>query len=260
MASYLITGTARGLGLGLVQQLAALPPDTVKLVFAATRSSKPSHELAETISYSNNRVKHVQLIVDDSDSIKVAAAQIAQSLDGNGLDYLFNNAAVREPVRTTYIEDMSFLREALDTNVTGTHEVISGFLPLLRQGADKKIVNFSSTLGAITTAQTDPSLYNVPYPAYKISKAGTHMLTALWSNRLKDEGFCVYMQSPGNLKTELAGGDKADLPVEVGAMEVLRIAHSAGPGDTGRHRNILVKGWENGGGVGGRYDGEDLPW
>jgi NAD(P)-dependent dehydrogenase (short-subunit alcohol dehydrogenase family) len=259
MSTYVVTGTSRGLGLGLVEELASMPATTVRLVFAATRSQKPSNELRTIMEASNGRVKHVQLVVDSTDSIKTAALQVSTLLDGEGLDYLINNAAVREPTWSN-IEEMGFIREALDTNVTGTHEVICAFLPLLRKGKSKKIVNFSSTLGAITTAQTDPSLMRVEYPAYKISKAGTHMLTALWSNRLKDEDFCVYIQSPGNLKTQLAGGERADLPVKVGAKEVIRIALSSEPKDTGRHRNIYVKGWEQGGGVGGRYDGQDLPW
>ncbi|KAM0814080.1 putative short chain oxidoreductase protein [Seiridium cardinale] len=260
MSTYLITGTSRGLGLGLVQVLASLPPQEVKVVFAATRSKEPASDLATVIEGSDGRVKHVQLIVDSTESIKAAAAEVEGALDGQGLDYLINNAAVRDSAWVTNIEDMDFLRGALDTNVTGTHETICAFLPLLRRGKQKKIVNFSSTLGAITTAQTDPSMVTVGYPAYKISKAGTHMVTALWSNRLKDEGFCVYIQSPGNLKTVLAGGEMADLPVEVGAKEVIRVGHSAKPEETGRHRNIYVKGWEQGGGYGGRYDGEDLPW
>ncbi|CAJ2502107.1 Uu.00g049600.m01.CDS01 [Anthostomella pinea] len=229
MSSYLIAGTSRGLGLGLVKVLVAQPVEDVKYIFATTRSAHPSPDLAD-------------FMVDSPDSNKAAASHVSAELEGAGLDYLINNAA------------------ALDTNVLGTHETMCAFLPLLREGGAKKIVNFSSTLGAATTAQTDPSIVSVPYPTYKISKAGTHMLMALWSNRLKDEGFCVWIQSPGNLRTDLAGNERADLPAEVGAKEVVRIAQSAGPGDTGRHRNIYVEGWEHGGGVGGRYDGEDLPW
>ena len=229
-------------------------------IIATTRTSDPSPELASIIATSAGLVKHVQLRVDDSKSIEAATAGISLLLEGHGLDYLLCNAAVRDPTFVPKIEDMDFLREALDTNVIGTHEVICSLLPELRRGNAKKIILFSSTLGCITTAQTDPSLYNVAFPAYKISKAATHMLTALWSNRLKEEGFCVYMQSPGNLKTTLAGGDAADLPVEVGAKETVRIALQAKPEDTGRHRNILVEGWDQGRGVKRRYDGADLPW
>ena len=260
MATFLITGASRGLGLGLTQILASSSAQPVSHIFATSRSREPSPELAAVIARSSGVVKHVQLQVDDSNSIQAAAAEVSELLEGRGLDYVFCNAAVRDPTFGTELENMDFLREALDTNVIGTHEVICSLLPELRRGSAKKIILFSSTLACITIAQTDSHIAQVGLPAYKISKAATHMLTALWSNRLKGEGFCVYLQSPGNLKTTLAGGESADLPVEVGARETIRIALEAKPEDTGRHRNIHVKGWEHTGGVGRRYNGADLPW
>lgn len=261
MSTYLVSGTSRGLGIGLVKVLADMPPEKVNKVFAGTRSKDIPMALDDVISGSEGRVEHIVLDVNSTESIKAAASKVAASLDGDGgLDYLINAAAIRDPHYVPDIENMDYLGECLSTNIVGTHEVICGFLPLLRRGKEKKILNFSSTLGQLTTAQTDPMFPSVPLPAYKISKAGTHMLTALWSNRLRDEGFCVWIQSPGNVKTDLAGGDVADLPVEVSAKEVIRIAQEARPEDTGRHRNIYVKGWEEGGGLGGRYDGEDLYW
>ncbi|VUC26311.1 unnamed protein product [Clonostachys rosea] len=259
MASFLVTGTSRGLGLSLVKTLLSKPPSEVSQIIACTRSLSASGDLLSLIQSSKGRIRHVQIDLDNLATISVAVPLVADILGEKGLDYLVNNAAVRDP-KPTELEDMDFLPQALSTNVVGLHEVIKSFVPLLRKGKAKKIVNFSSTLGQLSTAQTDPKMISVPFPAYKISKAGTHMVTALWSNRLKGEGFCVYIQSPGNLKTELAGKEKADLAPEVGAKEVIRIALEARPEDTGRHRNILVPGWEQGGGVGGRYDGEDLYW
>ncbi|KAI1336946.1 hypothetical protein F5Y15DRAFT_191722 [Xylariaceae sp. FL0016] len=259
MASYLITGTSQGLGLGLVEVLNEMPEGTVKHIFATTRSSQPNEALSALIAKSNGRAQHVVMDLDSTESIRAAASTVAAALAGAGLDYLVLNAALRDPDPVSP-EDMDFLRPALSTNVVGTHEAAVAFLPLLRRGAAKTMVFFSSTLGCITTAQTDELLMSVPFPAYKISKAATHMVMALWSNRLRAEGFCVYLQSPGNLKTRVAGWDRADLPVMVGAREVVRVMQEAKPQDTGRHRNIYVKGWEKGGGMGGRYDGEDLPW
>lgn len=260
MSTVLVTGCSRGLGLHLARVLASSPVSEVSLVLAATRSETPTPNLQELLTTSGGRVRHVTIDIVSSTSIQAAVPVIQALLGEKGLDYLFNNAAVRDPVPVTNLENVDFLSESLMTNVVGTHQVTCAFLPLLRRGTAKKIVNFSSTLGQLTTAQTNPSMSNVPLPAYKISKAGLHMLTALWSNQLKREGFCVYLQSPGNLKTDLAGGDRADLPIVVGAKETVRIAFEASPEDSGRHRNIMVEGWEQGGGIGGRYDGLDLPW
>ena len=259
MSTFLVTGANRGLGLSLVEVLASKPADQVSQIFAASRSQAPNEALRGIADKSDGRVQHTQLDLTSKESITSAAASITSSLNGKGLNYLILNAAVRDDW-TPKLEDMTYLSTALETNVVGTHDTVTAFLPLLRKGKEKKIVFFSSTLGMLSTAQTDPKLMNVAFPAYKVSKAATHMLAALWSNQLKEEGFCVYAQSPGNLKTELAGGDRADLPAEVGAKQVVEIAMKARPEDTGRHRNIWVQGWEEGGGVGGRYDGKDHPW
>ena len=259
MATYLVTGTSRGLGLELVKVLASQHPDQVGKIYAGTRSSTPNEALAQLIENSRGRVQHIELDVVSKASVTSAARRIMAELGSVGLDYLLNNAAIRDEW-TPDLTDMSDLPAVLDTNVTGTHITTTAFLPMLRKGRRKTIVNFSSTLGCITTAQTKPGLMKVAFPAYKISKASTHMLTILWSNQLRDEGFCVYLQSPGNLKTQLAGGESADLPVEVGAKQVVEIAQAVRPEDTGRHRSIWVEGWEHGGGHGGKYDGKDLPW
>ena len=280
MSTFLVTGAARGLGLALVRVLASLPRGQVSKVIATSRSAQPEPELSSLVESSGGLVIHIPLDVSDSSSINAAVPLVEAALEANqrtnndgddnedagrsggGLDYLINNAAVRDPEwhADKACERMTCLEKAIAVNVTGTHEVILRFLPLLRRGRARKIVVFSSTLGCITTAHSEADLGAGPFPAYRISKAATHMLTVQWSNQLAAEGFCVYLQSPGNLKTELGGGDGADLDPEVGARETVRIAMEATPEDTGRHRNILVKGWENGGGVGGRYDGKDLHW
>lgn len=86
------------------------------------------------------------------------------------------------------------------------------------------------------------------------------MLSTLWSNQMRGQGFCIYSQSPGNLETQLAGGGRADLPIEVGAQQVIEIAQKATTTDIGRHRNIGLEGWEQGGEIGGKCDGNDHPW
>ena len=50
MSTYVVTGTSRGLGLGLVEVLISMPSDIVKQVFAATRSQEPSDGLQWQIS------------------------------------------------------------------------------------------------------------------------------------------------------------------------------------------------------------------
>jgi NAD(P)-dependent dehydrogenase (short-subunit alcohol dehydrogenase family) len=92
MASYLITGASRGLGLELTRQLAAFPPSEVGKIFATARGDAP--ELEELAKKSSGRVITIRLDVTDEASIKQAAAEVESKLDGKGLDVLINNAGV----------------------------------------------------------------------------------------------------------------------------------------------------------------------
>lgn len=94
MASFLITGSSRGLGLALVQKLLALPDSTVSKIFATARGDFPAlNELAKS---SSNRVVVLKLDVANEDSIKKAATEVESHLQGKGLDYLINNAGIAE--------------------------------------------------------------------------------------------------------------------------------------------------------------------
>lgn len=60
------------------------------------------------------------------------------------------------------------------------------------------------------------------------------------------------------LKTDL-GSQNADLPVSVGAEQVIKITLSTDKSHSGRFRNILVPGYENVEGP-NKYDGKDPVW
>lgn len=95
MASYLITGTSRGLGLALVSQLLSLPASQVASIFATSRSAQPSPNLKDLIDQSSGRASYIQLDVTDTISIRTAAQQIERQLHGRGLDVLINNAGIQ---------------------------------------------------------------------------------------------------------------------------------------------------------------------
>jgi hypothetical protein len=60
------------------------------------------------------------------------------------------------------------------------------------------------------------------------------------------------------LKTDM-GSQNADLPVEVGVEEVVRLMLKSGPESNGKFLNIHVPGWENAPGP-NQYDGKEPPW
>ncbi|XP_048814050.1 estradiol 17-beta-dehydrogenase 2-like [Lagopus muta] len=92
--SALVTGANRGIGLGLVQHLLALP-NPPEWVFATCRDPKGqrAQELQKLASKHPNLVI-VPLEVTDPASIKAAAASVGERLKGSGLNLLINNAGI----------------------------------------------------------------------------------------------------------------------------------------------------------------------
>jgi NAD(P)-dependent dehydrogenase (short-subunit alcohol dehydrogenase family) len=135
MATYLITGSSRGLGLALVKQLVALPHSQVRTVFATARSEN-SAALQELVHQHTNRVVLVKLDVSSQPSISTAMAKVKEHLRGQGLDVLINNAGIQTicPAGMHAVED---LNEIFNANVTSVHMVTRAFLPLLSKGGQK---------------------------------------------------------------------------------------------------------------------------
>jgi NAD(P)-dependent dehydrogenase (short-subunit alcohol dehydrogenase family) len=93
MASYFITGTSRGLGLGLVKELSSRPASEVSVIFAATRSD--SEELDKVVANSAGRIKIVKVEVTEAESLKKAAAEVEKMLGDKGLDVVINNVGTQ---------------------------------------------------------------------------------------------------------------------------------------------------------------------
>ncbi|TDZ74499.1 putative oxidoreductase [Colletotrichum sidae] len=253
MASFLITGASRGFGLALARELSSRPSSEVGLIFAAIRGE--SSELLELARSSPGRVKVVKLDVTDEDSIKEAVGEIEGTLAGNGLDVLINNAGICH-FAADGTKSMDNLQESFEVNVFGVHRVTQAFLPVLEKGKLKKVANISTTFGSITLAS---HLHALPTPAYKISKAAMNALTVQYALDHGKDGFSFMALCPGWMKTELGGGDMADLTPEEGAKASLDIIYRPNEQTNGQMPKVLVKGWEHASGI-NVYDGSNAPW
>lgn len=141
MATYLITGTSRGIGLELTKQLLELPATQVGKVFAVTRSAL-SGPLQSLISSNPDRAIHIVASVDDTASVQRAAGEVKEKLGAQGLDVLVNNAGLLIPNRGgTKAVTPEHLARQFDVNVIGVQRVTSAFLPLLEAGNQKKVIN-----------------------------------------------------------------------------------------------------------------------
>jgi NAD(P)-dependent dehydrogenase (short-subunit alcohol dehydrogenase family) len=92
MASYLITGCSRGLGLALTSHLLTFPSTEVGTVIATSRTEAPA--LNDIVLKSGGRVKYIQLDATNESSIQGAVVEAENILGEKGLDVLINNAGI----------------------------------------------------------------------------------------------------------------------------------------------------------------------
>ena len=90
------------------------------------------------------------------------------------------------------------LQNSFNVNVIGPIQTVNAFIPLLRNGIEKKVIT-------ISTGVADPDLINrlelaVSAP-YAISKAGVNMAVAKFSALYKREGILFMAISPGLVDT-----------------------------------------------------------
>jgi NAD(P)-dependent dehydrogenase (short-subunit alcohol dehydrogenase family) len=198
----LVTGGSRGLGRGIVLELARLGWSVV-INFAGNREAA-----AETALLAREAAcgREVQLLSCRADISRGAdrtrlLAFVRQRL--GRLDLLVNNAGVAPAVRADLLEmsEASFDR-VLRTNLRGpfflTQAAARWMLEMQQSqpSADyaPKIVNIGS-ISAYSPA--------VNRGEYCISKAGIAMMTALFATRLAEAGILVYELRPGIMATDM---------------------------------------------------------
>jgi len=229
-ATWLITGTSRGIGLELVRQLVAAG-DTV----LATCRNPDSADRLRAVERSGPGVLHIfPLDVLDLPNIAAASATAKQLLGDVPLDYLINNAGVGGADSAPQL-DPSELERQFRTHVIGMNAVVRAFLPLL-DGGKRIVVNFTSGLASIGL---DCGPKNA---SYSIAKAALNMLTYKLAKSLTDT--TLFVVDPGWVKTDM-GGEGAQLDVDVAVKALIALFQRASLDLSGKFL---------------RYDGSELPW
>ena len=146
----------------------------------------------------------VPLDVSQMDSIRSAAGHTAQQTPG--LDVLINNAGINlheqgnGPLMEIDLAD-GHLEKVMAVNTFGPLRIVQQFLPLLKQGKRKMIVNISSEAGSIADCGRQGEF------AYCMSKSALNMQSKLLQNYLGPQGFKVLAIHPGWMRTDMGGPD-----------------------------------------------------
>lgn len=160
----------------------------------------------------------MQIDVTNDESIVRAAAAVEKS--HGKIDILVNNAGIA-PSGGDLRKGM---RDAFDTNATGTLMVTMAFAELLKKStASPRIINVSSGAGSMERRQDRSSvIYNLQAWEYRSSKAALNMITVCQSVEYASAGIKVFAYCPGFTVSNLSENNK----LEKGAKKV---EDAAGP-------------------------------
>ena len=183
----LVTGGSRGIGAGIVRQLAA---DGAAVAFTYREAKGPANDLEQEIIGSGGMARAFQADSEDPEALRSA---ISETVDGfGGLEILVNNAGT---AHMAPIEEfpLSEYDRILAVNVRALFVAIQAAMPHL--GAGGRIINIGSTMAdRIPVAGIS---------VYSLSKAAVTGLTRGLARELGPRGITVNTVQPGPVETDM---------------------------------------------------------
>lgn len=187
MATVLITGANRGIGLEMTRQLLARG-DTV---IACCR--KNSVELSQT---------RAEVIEDVDVKSGLSVSVLAEALKGRKLDWLINNAGILE---RTSLDNLDFaaMERQFRINSIGPLRVTAALRGNLGEGSNVFII--TSRMGSIDDNTSGGSY------GYRMSKAAVNIAGKSLSVDLLEDGVGVFLMHPGWVATDMTEGTGIDV-------------------------------------------------
>jgi NAD(P)-dependent dehydrogenase (short-subunit alcohol dehydrogenase family) len=231
MASVLITGANRGLGLEFTRQYAAAG----WRVFAGCRSPEKADELQQLVSSHPGQVSVHALGVQDHAQIEA----LARELRGEPIDVLLNNAGIYGPAKM-YLGEIDYRAwaEVFAVNTMAPLKLAECFVDNVARSERKVIAAITSLMGSIG-ANSGGRHY-----LYRSSKAGLNAVVRSLAIDLRDRGILAIVLHPGWVQTDM-GGANADLKPADSVRQMIAVLDRLRPQDSGKFFN---------------YDGKELPW
>ncbi|KAK4615590.1 Hydroxynaphthalene reductase-like protein Arp2 [Fulvia fulva] len=180
MKIAIVTGTARGIGRGIVIGLAE---QGTKVVFNYTSpsSAAAAEDLCHEVSKIGSRALSIKGDITDQQTHRALVKIALQIFDVQGLDILVNNAGAGD---NKLLEDVTIAHH---------HHLMDAFLPFVNPGG--RIINVSSI-----SARGGYATQSV----YAASKAAVEGLTKVWATELGPKyNITVNCMNPGAVDTDM---------------------------------------------------------
>jgi len=220
MATILITGANRGIGLALAQQFAARGDQ----VIAVCRHS------SEALDATSARVEAGIDVTDDT-----AVQAFAQRLGDLRIDTLVLNAGVLERDALTKL-DFDGVRRQFEVNALGPLRVAHALRDRIADGG--KVALMTSRMGSMED-NTSGGFYG-----YRASKAALNAIGKSLALDLAPRGISVVLLHPGYVGTDMVGGS-GDVTPEQAATQLIARIDALAPKTSGtfQHANGTSLPW-----------------
>jgi NAD(P)-dependent dehydrogenase (short-subunit alcohol dehydrogenase family) len=216
MATVLVTGANRGIGLELVRRYAGRGEQ----VIACCRDAAG----ADALSKVEGDVQVHEVAIGEASSV----AGLQQRLGERPIDILINNAGMAgpAPARQSALDmDWDGWLETFAINTLAPLRLVQTLLPNLKAGFEPKAVTITSQLGALSLNW--PMMY-----AYCASKAAVNKVMRMLSADLAKDGITVLLVHPGHVKTDM-GGPNAEISVQESGSGIVSVVDRSSLAQTG---------------------------
>ena len=181
MASVLITGANRGIGLELCHQYADRGDDVIAVCRSScTELEQPGITIVDGID-----------VADDS-----VIETLRAKLQGQKIDILINNAGILTHESLDDL-DLDRMRKQYEVNALGPLRVARALLDNLHEGS--KLLILTSRVGSVGDNSSGGNY------GYRMSKAAANMAGKNLAIELKDRGIAVGLLHPGLVATAMTG-------------------------------------------------------
>jgi NAD(P)-dependent dehydrogenase (short-subunit alcohol dehydrogenase family) len=245
----LVQGGSRGLGLALVESLAA--SESFSTVIACSRQPRASSELQALVDDSQGRVRMLELDVTRPESIVAAAGEVRRM--GVRLDLVINVAGLLHdepglmPEKRLEDLDLEVMQRVFLVNALGPAVFMRHFLPLMPADRRAVLALVSARVGSIGDNRLGG------WYAYRASKAALNQLmkTASIEARRRFGNIILTALHPGTTDTALSRPFQSNVPEDklftpaFAAERLLEVIDSLSESDSGCFR---------------AWDGQDIPW
>lgn len=231
----LVTGGARGIGLGVA---GALAREGFDLALCGTRNAEDVARALDALRASGSNVLYCRADVASAADRASLLEQVRSRF--GALHVLVNNAGVAPQVRADLLEasEESFER-VLRINLQGPYflsQAVARWLVEQRQ-ADAAFAGCIVNVGSVSAEAA-----SVSRGEYCVSKAGVAMMTQLFASRLGEFNIPVYEVRPGIIRTDMTAPVAAAYDAKIAETGLLVQKRWGEAEDVGRAVAMLARG------------------